>query len=261
MNFSKMTGLGNDFIIIDEKEISKEVDRSHLAKKLCDRRFGIGADGLMVLSYKQSPIFLEMYNSDGSQASTCGNALRCIGKYLYETNWTSTENIEIDTTSGIKNLQLETRDNKVYSVTVNMGVPIIHSRNLELENFNCVVIDIGNLHSVIFTPYLTDELVLEWGPEIEKHSSFENGVNVNFVHIQTRKSIRVKTWERGAGKTLACGSGASASMVAAFLKGEVENKVMVNLDGGTLEINLEEQEKVVKMKGGCDWVFHGKVIN
>lgn len=271
MNFTKMHGNGNDFIVIEDFDNEYVNKESLLAEKLCHRRFAIGADGiLLVRKCEDAPIEMVIINSDGSYAAMCGNGLRCFVKYVYEKNICRSNPMKVKTGDGIKTVFIEEDNLEVKSIKVNMGKPsfdpkdipadvphkiINYSLNLE-KTYNITALRMGVPHTVIFNGL--DEVNIEEGRAIEKASIFIEGTNVNFCEIVDRNHIKVKTWERGAGPTLACGTGNCASAFVASYLGLVDKDINVEVQGGTLKILIENDE--VYMIGNVEFVCEGKVL-
>lgn len=273
MEFYKYTGLGNDFIIMDNINNDVEMD-GELAKKLCDRHFGIGADGLVLASpSKTCDIRMEIYNSDGSIAEMCGNASRCFAKFVYEKKLVTKEKFTIETLAGVIEPSLQIEDGQVKYVTVDMGEPRFHSREIPFSLDMDRVVDypihvdgkeyritsmfMGVPHTVIFTDQISDEYVKEIGRKIEISDYFPRKTNVNFVSVLSRKEIIIRTWERGAGYTLACGTGSCASVVAGILTDRLDENVLVHLRGG--DLNIEWKGDNVLMTGEALEVFKGNI--
>ena len=245
IKITKMHGCGNDFILIDSNEIMKtEMTFGDLAKKLCDRHFGIGADGLI------TPVFYEgedadiewrYYNSDGTSAQMCGNGMRCFAKYVYDKGLVNKKSFAVKTLAGIK--KPEILDNGL--IKVNMGKPVLNEPDIpfkgekQIGNFKITPVSMGNPHCVIFTEQVPLEMAKKYGPELEKHPYFPQKTNVEFVKVISKNEIEMAVYERGCGITLACGTGACASVVASVLNNLTENKVRVNLPGGV--VNIEWQ--------------------
>lgn len=274
MRFTKVHGLGNDFILVDcyeEKiDISKAPD---LAVKMCDRCFGVGADGLVLLvPSDQADIRMRIFNSDGSEAEMCGNAIRCVAKYMYERNTIKKEKIRVETLAGIIIPELIIENGMVESVRVDMGEPRLERSEIPMLgragqvvgeplavgglNFNVTAVSMGNPHCVIFVPEADSVPLRDIGPRIEKHNAFPRKTNVEFVQVLDRDVVIMKVWERGAGETMACGTGACATAVACALNGLTGRKVTVRLKGGDLFIEWA-QDNHVYMTGPAAEVFTG----
>ena len=276
MKFTKMHGLGNDYIYIDLINTNYNVDYSKFSEVFSNRNFGIGSDGVILISNSKIADFkMTMYNADGSKGKMCGNGIRCVGKYLYDNNYTSKTSLKIETDSGIKDLTLFLKDNMVDSIEVDMGkaiftpelIPVLSDSNpvfdLKLDvldkSFLCNVVSIGNPHAVIFTENLDNLDTQKYGSAIENDKHFPDRTNVEFVKLIDKNTINMAVWERGSGKTLACGSGACACAITAYLKGYINNEVCVNLLGGTLHIRIDENTKHIYMKGSAKKVFDGYI--
>lgn len=275
MKFTKMHGIGNDYIYIDCLNQALK-NPSKCAKLWSDRHFGIGSDGLvLILPSKIADFKMDIYNSDGSLAEMCGNAVRCIGKYLYENKLVNKDKILLETRSGIKELKLYIEDNKVNTVKVDMGVPILEPSkipvNLKLDkilnypltiadksyNINCV--SMGNPHTVIITNDNLDNLdIKKLGPVIENHNLFPNRTNVEFINIIDKNNIKIRVWERGAGETLACGTGACASFVVSVLNNYCEREIDAHLKGGNLFLEWDKSNHIF-MTGSATKVFEGEI--
>lgn len=272
LQFSKMQGAGNDFVVLSGMD-QKIDDLSQLAKKMCDRHFGVGADGMMVvLPSDTADIQMVYYNSDGSRGEMCGNGIRCFSRFVYEKEIIYKEKFLVETLSGIKVIQLKTREGKVESISVDMGswssipsqVPVRTNKNSFLKetikvkemDLEISAILMGVPHGVIFVDKIDSKNTIELGAIIEKMDIFPKGINVNFVQVINENNILVDTWERGAGKTLACGTGACASVVIANLLGFCKENVKVEVAGGELKIALCE-DKRVQMEGKADFICDG----
>ena len=272
LSFTKMHGLGNDYIYFNC--LDKELDRpEELAIKLSDRHFSIGGDGIvMILPSTKGDFRMRMFNADGSEAEMCGNAVRCIGKYVYDKGLTNKKVVNLETKAGIKILELTVKDNIVDSVRVNMGTPILEPEKIPVNlkgeravaipftdhglNLPMTCVSMGNPHAIFFVEQITDELVLGQGPKIEANPLFPRKINVEFAKILDRKTIQMRVWERGSGETLACGTGASATAVAAMLNGLTDKQVTVKLLGGDLKIEWSEDGNVYKT-GPATIAFEG----
>lgn len=274
MKFVKMQGIGNDYIYIDA--INQEIhERKELAKKISNRHFGIGADGMILICKSTIADFkMEMYNSDGSQAEMCGNGIRCFGKFLYDNEFINKREIKVETACGIKTLYLNIKENKVESVKVDMGEPILEAKkiptNIEKEiitNFplkieekefkiNCV--SMGNPHTIIFTEDLKKIDIEEYGSKIENSIYFPKKTNVEFAQILDKSTVKVYVWERGTGETLACGTGACATVVAGIINNKLERgEIKVILKGGELIVTWDKNNKIY-LTGEATTVFKGE---
>ena len=260
--FTKMHGCGNDYIYVDVSQ-HPIADPVQAAIRWSDRHKGIGSDGLVLIDKSPIPeadFSMRIFNADGSEAMMCGNASRCIGKYLYERELTDKTEIRLLTLSGIKILILHVEDSIVKSVTVDMGEPILEdasqfiaSRGLDQGTF----VSMGNPHYIIFTDN-TDQ-VGETGCKLEHHPAFPQRCNIEFAHVEADGRIRTRVWERGSGITMACGTGACATAVAAFLTGRAGRKSDIIMDGGTLTIEWRESDNHVYKTGPAEFVFDGEV--
>jgi len=269
INFTKMQGTGNDFVVIEDFE-GKYDNLEELAIKLCDRHFGIGADGiLMVRKSNIADIQMVIINADGSYASMCGNGIRCFAKYVWEKKYVSGEKIKIETGDGVKLASISVKDGYAQGVTINMGkykfnpksipalspVEIVNKR-LEINNKEYYITSLlmGVPHTIVFGK--DEDYEVEEGKFIENYEMFPEKTNVNFCEVVDKNMIRVKTWERGAGITLACGTGSCASVVAAKRLGYIEGKVTVQVPGGLLNIEIVKDE--VLMEGPAEIIFNGQ---
>ncbi|MCR4640756.1 MAG: diaminopimelate epimerase [Lachnospiraceae bacterium] len=285
MRFTKMQGCGNDYIYIDGAK-EKVRDKAALVRCLSDRHFGIGGDGVIFINPSERADFeMEMYNANGSRSEMCGNGIRCVAKYVYDKGLTDKNPVTIESGGSIKTLYLNLKDGKVDTVTVNMGEPILEAeripvdvkgfadegegvlnRSISIEiggkkteaSVSCV--SMGNPHAVVYVNNV-DALDLEKiGPAHEHHPAFPRAVNTEFIQLVDSTHIRMRVWERGTGETLACGTGACASVVASVLNGKTERKVEVKLRGGKLQIEWKEEDNCVYMTGPARVVFEGEVI-
>jgi len=270
--FIKMQGAGNDYIYLDLLERELEVDYSLLAKKISDRHFGVGGDGVvLILKGKNSPFMMRMFNADGSEAEMCGNAIRCVGKYIHDRGLLSGDRFNIQTIAGIKDLKIIEKDpsGKAIKLQVDMGEPILNGPDIpvninknpvldiEIMGYRGAAVSMGNPHLVIFSSWIDDRMVLEHGPELEKNPIFPKKTNVEFVKVLDRKNVEVRVWERGTGETLACGTGACAVCVAGVLSEKTEPEVNVKLSGGTLQVKWDRKNNHVYMSGPAEEVFKG----
>lgn len=274
MKFTKMHGIGNDYVYVNcfREEVKNP---SEVAKYVSDRHFGVGSDGLILIKPSDVADFkMDMYNADGSQGEMCGNGIRCVAKYVYDYGLTEKEKISVETLAGIKHLELTIENGKVALVRVNMGSPeLVPERipvaaegeraiNVPLEvkgklyQMNCV--SMGNPHCVIFMEEDVRNLNLEAiGPDFENHERFPKRINTEFVNVLDNQTLRMRVWERGSGETLACGTGACATAVAAMLNGHVQKEVTVHLLGGDLKIQWDGGDAPVYMTGSATTVFDG----
>ena len=253
--FWKMHGLGNDYIVIDNRNEKIKGNRAvELAKKLCERHFSVGADGLLLISSsKAAEAKMRIFNPDGSEAEMCGNGIRCFAKYCYEKRVTTKGEFAVETLSGIKHVWLTVEGNEVKAVKVDMGKPnwersslpmagqgTFINGNLEINNetFKATCLSIGNPHCVIFVDNVDNFPVDRIGPEIENYKAFPKRTNVEFVEVLSRDQLKVRVWERGCGETMACGTGTCASVAAANKLGKVTEKVEVRVLGGNLKVEV-----------------------
>ena len=262
IRFTKMHGCGNDYIYVNTMEY-EVTDPQSAAIAWSDRHKGIGSDGLVLIGKSPVPeadYTMHIYNADGSEAMMCGNASRCIGKYLYERGLTTKTEIRLLTLSGVKTLQLHIINNKVESVTVDMLEPAFEDENQYLANRGVskgVFVSMGNPHYVIFTDNV--DQVGETGCVLEVHPAFPQRCNIEFARIEADGSIRTRVWERGSGITQACGTGACATAVAAAYTGKAGRKSNIVMDGGTLSIEWRESDNHVYMTGPAEFVFDGEI--
>ena len=276
IKFTKMHGLGNDYVYIDaiHQNIEKE---SSLAQFVSNRNFGIGSDGLILICKSEIANFkMRMFNADGSEAEMCGNGIRCVGKFVYDKGLTNKTEVTIETLAGVKTLQLNVEQGKVKSVKVDMGEPILTPKeipviaeeepvkNLKLKakdkEFTVTCVSMGNPHAITFVENTKEFDVETYGKILEVDKAFPNKTNVEFIEIVDKNHINMRVWERGAGETLACGTGACASVVACSLNGLTENKVNVELLGGKLEIEWNKEDNHVYMTGPAVTVFEGELL-
>ena len=274
IKFTKMQGLGNDYVYIDATKENIE-NPSVLAKYISDRHFGVGSDGLILICPSDKADFrMRMFNSDGSEAEMCGNGIRCVGKFVYDKKLTDKTLVTVETKAGIKTLKLNVKDEKVDTVRVDMGTPILESekipvitdekiaQNLRLnaldKSFDFTCVSMGNPHAVTVVDNVTDFDVKKYGSILEVNEAFPNKTNVEFVEIKDPENIKMRVWERGTGETLACGTGACASVVACNLNGLTKRSVNVELLGGNLNIELGEDNHVY-MTGPAVTVFDGEL--
>lgn len=277
MKFTKMQGIGNDYVYVNcfEETVSNP---SAAAKFVSDRHFGIGSDGLILV--KPSDIAdceMDMYNMDGSQGAMCGNGIRCVAKFAYDKGLVKKKHISVATKSGMKYLDLTVKNNKVSSVKVNMGSPILNAKTIPVVSEKEQVIDepldvngtiyritavsMGNPHAVVYMDDLTNLDIAKTGPLFENHIHFPDRINTEFVKVIDRRTLQMRVWERGSGETLACGTGACAVAVASTLNGLVDEDVpvTVKLLGGDLQILWNRQENLVYMTGPATTVFEGEI--
>lgn len=275
MIFTKMEGCGNDYVYVDctGKELENPAE---VAKKVSDRHFGIGSDGLILIkSSDRADFFMEMYNADGSRSPMCGNGIRCVGKFVYDKGLTDKKSISIDTLAGIKYLDFNVIDGKVATVKVNMGNPILVPSQIPVvsdsetvvneiitvgnKQYRMTCVSMGNPHAVVFVDSVDDFPVETVGPLFEIHKRFPERVNTEFVEFVDRTHLKMRVWERGSGETWACGTGTCATVVAAVLNGLCDTDVEVKLLGGTLQITWDREKNLVYMEGPAKTVFEGEI--
>ena len=275
IKFTKMHGLGNDYVYIDaiNQKIQNELK---LAQFVSNRHFGIGSDGLILICKSDSADFkMRMFNSDGSEAEMCGNGIRCVGKFVYDKGLTDKTIVKIETLAGIKTLVLNTKDGKVETARVDMGEPILEAekipviskeqpvKNLELEaenkKFKFTCVSMGNPHAITIVENTKEFDVEKYGKILEVDKAFPKKANIEFAQIIDKENIKMRVWERGAGETLACGTGACATAVACNLNGLTGRKVNIELLGGTLNIEWNEKDNHVYMTGPAVTVFDGEL--
>jgi len=276
IGFWKMHGLGNDYIVIDNRSGAlNEGELPSLAVKLCNRRLGIGADGLLfIYPSKKADIKMRILNADGSEAEMCGNGIRCIAKYCFESGIVLKNSLLVETLAGVKTIDVKVEDTTVKSVRVNMGSPSFDAEEIPMKwngtfidkpikaggtTVRATALSMGNPHCVVFVENVEGYPVETIGPLLENHELFPKRTNVEFVQTVSRDKLKVRVWERGVGETLACGTGACASVVAAKILGKVNEKVTVELLGGELTVEYRSGGAVF-MEGPADKVFEG-VIN
>lgn len=277
IKFTKMHGTGNDYIYVNGFE-EKIASPSEFSIKYSDRHKGIGSDGLvLILPSEVADFRMQMFNADGSEAEMCGNASRCIGKYVYDKGLTNKTEIQLETLSGVKNLKLYLNDsNKVDKVTVDMGEPILEAKQIpvtfekspvirqhaDFDNgleYDLTCVSMGNPHAVIFTEKVLELDLSRIGPIIEHSKYFPNRTNTEFVEKISSNRLRMRVWERGSGETMACGTGACATLVAAVLNGLTDRKATVELLGGELEIEWDKTNNHVYLTGEAVNVFEGEI--
>ena len=273
MIFTKMHGLGNDYVCINCFRERVE-DPPGFARTLCDRHYGIGADGLILICpSKVSDFKMEIYNSDGSVAGMCGNGIRCLGKYVYDYRLTGKETLSIETKSGIRNMHLHIQDGKACGAMVDMGVPRLNAHSIPIlsekdlvindpievrkKNYRMTGISMGNPHAVIFSEEINGISLEETGRELEFHPRFPERVNFEFCHVTARYRMEIRVWERGVGETLACGTGACAAVVASVLNDLTDEEVIVKLLGGELSVRWDRKVNHVFLEGPAVKVFDG----
>jgi diaminopimelate epimerase len=274
MQFWKMHGLGNDYIVIDNKDEKISSKKAAvLAKKLCERRFSVGADGLLLVSdSKIADAKMRIFNADGSEAEMCGNGIRCFAKYCYENGVVAKPEFSVETLSGVKHVWLTLKGNEVASVKVDMGAPNWQRSSLPMagtgkcinedlkvddETFKVTCLSIGNPHCVIFVECIDCFPVQEIGEKIENHKAFPKRTNVGFVEVLNENELNVRVWERGCGETLACGTGTCAAVAASNKLGLVGNKVIIHVLGGELQVEVGD---TIFLSGAAEKVFQGTLF-
>ncbi len=274
MRFTKMHGAGNDYVYVDGFQEALPGDLPGLARRISDRRFGVGGDGLiLILPSAQADARMQMFNADGSEAEMCGNGIRCVAKYVYDHGIARKPELRIETKAGVLSLSIATAGGLVNQVRVDMGPPILAAERIPTtlpgdpvvnaalsvagRSFRVTSVSMGNPHCVIFVEQATDELVLGCGPQIEVDPHFPARVNVEFVEVLSPAEVRQRTWERGSGETWACGTGASAVCVAGVLTGRTARRIVNHLRGGDLELHWDEADDHVHLTGPAVEVFSG----
>ena len=275
MKFTKMQGIGNDYVYVNCLQETIE-NPSELAKKISDRHYGVGSDGLIMINPSDKADFeMEMYNADGSRGEMCGNGIRCVAKYVYDYGLTDKTSISVETLAGIKYLDLTVEDGKVVLVKVDMGKPMLRPEEVPAvsekeevidepitvdgQEYRMTCVSMGNPHAVVFIDQDVKEFPLETvGVKFENHERFPKRVNTEFVNVLDRHTAQMRVWERGSGETLACGTGACAVAVACALNGLTEDEVTVKLLGGDLQIKWDREKNTVYMTGPAEVVFDGE---
>ena len=270
VRFDKMHGAGNDYIYVDANNEVVE-NPELLAVKISDRHFGVGSDGLALIMKSSIADFrMRMFNADGSESAMCGNAARCIGKYVYEKDLTDKTSITLETEAGIKTLRLTVAGGKAVRVSVDMGVPRLDAEqipvsapdalNVPINGMNFTCVSMGNPHAVTFIDEVSMIDVAGLGSTVENDPLFPERTNVEFAEIVCPDHIRMRVWERGTGETLACGTGACATLVAAVLNRMAARKATIELPGGEVEVEWNEETNIVTLTGGAEWVFNGEYM-
>ena len=275
MKFTKMHGIGNDYVYVNCFEESVK-NPAEVSKFVSDRHFGIGSDGLILISPSAIADFrMNIYNADGSQAEMCGNGIRCVAKYVYDYGLTDKTEISVETLAGIKYLRLQVENGKVASVEVNMGAPILEPKEIPVaveespvvnvpvevkgKIYHMTCVSMGNPHAIIFMNNVKDLDIAAIGPYFENHTVFPKRTNTEFVEVLDRNTVIMRVWERGSDETLACGTGACATTVACILNDKTENEVTVHLLGGDLKIRWDREANQVYMTGPATVVFDGEI--
>ena len=277
MQFTKMHGAGNDYVYVDCFHQPVPENPGQLARQIAHRRFGVGADGLILIRPSETAdARMQMFNADGSEGEMCGNGIRCVAKFVHDHGLVKKPRLRIDTGAGTLDLSLQVgSDGRVDAVTVDMGQPILEAPQIPTtlvergqvvdspvtfadQTVNVTCVSMGNPHCVVFVDQATDALVLGLGPIIEQDPRFPNRVHVEFVEVISPREVRQRTWERGSGETWACGTGASAVCVAGVLTGKTEREILNHLLGGDLTLNWDQASGHVMMTGGASEVFTGE---
>ena len=276
IKFTKMHGLGNDYVYIDCTEEQKIKNISSLAQFISNRHFGVGSDGLILICKSDIADFkMRMFNYDGTEAEMCGNGIRCVGKFVYDKGLTKKDNITVETLAGIKKLKFNIKEGNVENVEVDMGEPILEPykipviseeaivKNLKIKarenEFKFTCVSMGNPHAITIVDNTKDFNIEKYGPVLEKDEHFPRRANIEFIELVDKNNIKMRVWERGAGETLACGTGACASVVACALNGYIENEANVELLGGTLKIRWDKENNHIYMTGPATTVFEGEI--
>jgi diaminopimelate epimerase len=274
LEFTKMHGAGNDYIYVNCFEPKEIENPAELAIEVSNRNTGIGGDGLILIKPSSTAdAAMEMYNADGSRAEMCGNGIRCVAKYVFDHGIAKKDSLEIETDNGVLSVDLTVEGDLVSHVRVDLGEPILeasqipttltgrqvvdHGIQIDDRTFQATCVSMGNPHCVIFVDHLDDALVQYYGPLLENHSWFPNRVNVEFVEVLDRRTLRQRTWERGSGETLACGTGAGAVCVAGVLTKRTDASVKIHLLGGDLELEWRQSDNHVYKTGPAREVFSG----
>ncbi len=277
MRFTKMHGTGNDYVYVDCFNGSPPSNLPEVARRISDRHLGVGADGLILICPSEiADARMRMFNADGSEAQMCGNGIRCVAKYVYDHGICQKEQLTIETANGVLPLTLVVRDQRVEQVRVDLGPPILEADRIptslpgnpvidvELpvdgQRFRVSAVSMGNPHCIMFVERLSDELVRGWGPQIEHSDCFPERTNVEFVQVLSRAEVRQRTWERGSGETMACGTGAAAVCVAGALSQRTDRTLLVRLNGGDLAIDWSTRDDHVYKTGPAVEVFSGEWI-
>ena len=275
MKFTKMQGIGNDYVYVNCFQETVE-NPGEVAKIVSDRHFGIGSDGLILIKPSDVADFeMDMYNSDGSRGAMCGNGIRCVAKYVYDYGLTDKTSITVNTASGIKYLDLTIENGKAVQIRVNMGTPILEASKIPVisekekvidepivageKEYRITAVSMGNPHAVTYIDDVKGLDIEKIGPQFEHHSIFPDRVNTEFVKVLDRNTVEMRVWERGSGETLACGTGACAVAVASIVNGYTEDEVTVKLLGGDLKIYWDRKDNLVYMTGPAEVVFDGEI--
>lgn len=277
MRFTKMQGCGNDYVYIDgDKERIPVQEKPELVRRLSDRHFGIGGDGVIFINPSDEADFeMEMYNADGTRAEMCGNGIRCVGKFVYDKGLTNKTDITVISAGKVKYLTLFVKDGKVETVRVNMGAPELTAASVPVlcektqavdepisvqdRTYRMTCVSMGNPHAVVFMDDVESLAIEQIGPRFENHERFPKRTNTEFVKVIDKNTVQMRVWERGTGETLACGTGACATVVACVLNGLTEETVTVKLLGGDLTVTWDREADLVYMTGPAATVFDGEI--
>jgi diaminopimelate epimerase len=275
IKFTKLQGTGNDYLIIDSRK-RPIANLKKLAIGICDRHYGVGSDGILILlNSKTADYRMRIFNPDGSEAEMCGNGIRSFAKYLYDNRIVNKKHVDIETSAGVKRLVLNVTNKKVRSVVVNMGAPILQRERIPMigrpgmvinealrmddgTTFDITSLSMGNPHLIVFVEDIDRFPVEKYGPLLENHPLFPNRTNVEFVKVISRNEVSQRTWERGTGETLSCGTGASAVTAACILNKMTERKILIHLRGGDLKTEWREKDNNVYLTGPTVEVFRGE---
>jgi diaminopimelate epimerase len=275
MKFTKMHGIGNDYVYVSTFDQKAPADPSALAVKISDRHFGIGSDGLILISpSERADATMRMFNADGSESEMCGNGVRCVAKYVYDRGIARKQRVRIETGRGVLTLDIEAEDDRARRVKVDMGTPILQGSDIPTtlpgdppievpvtvngHTLKVTAVSMGNPHAVVFVDDVVSYPVESVGAALERHSSFPRRVNAHFVQVIAPDEVRMRTWERGSGITLACGTGACGVCVAGVLTGETSRKILAHLPGGDLTLEWPADDGSVFMTGPATEVFTGE---
>ncbi|HEY1067493.1 MAG TPA: diaminopimelate epimerase [Pirellulales bacterium] len=274
MRFTKMQGAGNDYVYVDCFSQTAPPKPAELAQRIADRHFGVGGDGLILITPSEvGDARMRMFNADGSESEMCGNGVRCVAKFVYDHGIAKKPRLKIETGNGVLTLDVETSGGLVNRVRVDMGKPILTAAQIPTtlpgdppvnatlqaagRTLSVTAVSMGNPHCITYVEELNDEWVLGVGPHVEKHAVFPRRVNAEFVQVLGRSEVKLRVWERGSGETLACGTGASAVCVAGVLTGRTDRKILAHLPGGDLELEWAADDHVF-MTGPAVEVFSGE---
>jgi diaminopimelate epimerase len=275
MRFTKMQGTGNDYVYLDCFRDGAPRDPVSLAQAISDRHFGVGSDGLILITpSEKADARMRMFNADGSESEMCGNGLRCVAKYVHDHGIAKKSDLKIETGRGVLHVHLDVRNGVAERATINMGEPILQAAlipttlpgnppidvplNVADTTLHVTCVSMGNPHCITFVDQITHHLVHDIGPKVEIHPAFPRKTNVEFIKVNSRGDVHMRVWERGSGETLACGTGASAVAVAGVLTGRTDRKVTIHLLGGDLELEWSQSDNFVYMTGPAVEVFSGE---